>query len=507
MKDLRGYNQMNMDSIRYQLPNFIDKDKVLKVFDEVIASRIRDTDFEEMYKEGGRPPVSPRLLAILTLLQVMEKLPDRQAMRNLTNRIDWKYILDLPLEHEGFSFQLLNKFRNRLLESGKARLVFDKILEELKERELIKAKGYQRLDSTCVLADIKSLTRVELICETLRLSCEDILENINRIKDFKISRICNQYIDPVRIYGKSQDERDAMLKQAGKDMQVLSEFVSRIDKLKDLESSKTLIQVFDQNFEIKDQKIKLIEKATGKDHICSPHDPEARFGSKHKKIGYKAQVTESLDEKGKPGYITDIEVENLANSDSGKAEEAIKRLEEKDLKPKKIYTDSGYSSGTSIKNCEQEEVGLHAPVKGKGNSVELNPEETEASCQAGKKSERVRKEANGRITAFFKREDCLNCPFKEECKSKINRKSGKRIRFQKDYSYIQSRREEQKTPEFKQEMMRRNSLEGTISALKRAYGMMRARYRGMEKTALQFYFSAACFNIKRLSFAFAQVNA
>jgi hypothetical protein len=54
------------------------------------------------------------------------------------------------------------------------------------------------------------------------------------------------------------------------------------------------------------------------------------------------------------------------------------------------------------------------------------------------------------------------------------------------------------TEEFKQEMRRRNGIEGTQSELVRAYGLRRARYRGKAKVRLQNYLIGAACNIRRL---------
>jgi transposase len=54
------------------------------------------------------------------------------------------------------------------------------------------------------------------------------------------------------------------------------------------------------------------------------------------------------------------------------------------------------------------------------------------------------------------------------------------------------------TDAFKQEMRRRNGIEGTQSELVRAYGLRQARYRGKAKVRLQNYFIGAACNIRRL---------
>ena len=51
---------------------------------------------------------------------------------------------------------------------------------------------------------------------------------------------------------------------------------------------------------------------------------------------------------------------------------------------------------------------------------------------------------------------------------------------------------------FKQEMHRRNGIEGTQSELVRGYGLRQARYRGEAKVRLQNYLIGAACNIRRL---------
>ena len=65
------------------------------------------------------------------------------------------------------------------------------------------------------------------------------------------------------------------------------------------------------------------------------------------------------------------------------------------------------------------------------------------------------------------------------------------------HTILQNRRWEMKTPEFKEEMKKRNAIEGTQSELVRAHGARRARYRGRGKVKLQFYLIGAACNVKR----------
>ena len=66
-----------------------------------IAHKIKLEDFEEMYKEGGRPPISPKVLLLVLIMQFIERLSDRAAADNLRFRIDWKISLNLELDFRG----------------------------------------------------------------------------------------------------------------------------------------------------------------------------------------------------------------------------------------------------------------------------------------------------------------------------------------------------------------------------------------------------------------------
>ena len=82
-----------------------------------------DGDFVALFSPQGQAGESPAILAIVTVLQYMEGLTDRQAAEGVRSRIDWKYLLGLPLTDPGFHYSLLSPFRDRLLEGGKEALL------------------------------------------------------------------------------------------------------------------------------------------------------------------------------------------------------------------------------------------------------------------------------------------------------------------------------------------------------------------------------------------------
>jgi Transposase domain (DUF772) len=112
--------------------------------------------------------LSPFHLALVTILQFLEGLSDRNAANTVRGRIDWKYLLCLELENPGFDYSVLCEFRSRLFEGGAEHRLFEKVLSILREQKLVKDRTFQRTDSTDVLAAVGDLNRLERVVETLR---------------------------------------------------------------------------------------------------------------------------------------------------------------------------------------------------------------------------------------------------------------------------------------------------------------------------------------------------
>src|ERR687893_2549 len=134
----------------------------------------RDEEFRRFYPARGQPGLAPWRLALITVLQFLEHLSDRQAADAVRARIDWKYALGLELTDPGFPFSVLAEFRARLVAGRAEHLLLDRMLERFKARGLVKARGKQRTDSTHVLAAVHDLNLLELVAETLRAALDDL---------------------------------------------------------------------------------------------------------------------------------------------------------------------------------------------------------------------------------------------------------------------------------------------------------------------------------------------
>ena len=118
---------------------------LLKLRDE-LGGIFRDEDFADLFPKPGQPGLPPWRLALVTVLQFRENLPDRQAAEAVRARIDWKYLLGLELDDPGFDHSVLCEFRARLLEGGAGERLLHRLLEVCQARGLLKARGRQRTE-------------------------------------------------------------------------------------------------------------------------------------------------------------------------------------------------------------------------------------------------------------------------------------------------------------------------------------------------------------------------
>ena len=146
---------------------------LLKLRDE-LGAIFADADFADLFPRLGQPGLPPWRLALVTILQFREDLPDRRAAEAVRARIDWKYLLGLELADPGFDHSVLCEFRSRLLEGGAEERLLQKLLDACWARGLLKARGRQRTDATHVLAAIRTLNRLELVGETLRAALNEL---------------------------------------------------------------------------------------------------------------------------------------------------------------------------------------------------------------------------------------------------------------------------------------------------------------------------------------------
>lgn len=261
-----------------------------------------DEQFASLFSERGQPAFSPWRLALISIMQFVEDLSDRQAAEAVRGRIDWKYLLGLELEDAGFNYSVLSEFRQRLLNGGLEQELLDTMLSVLAEHDLLKKRGKQRTDSTHVVAAIRNLNRLETIGETMRATL-NILATVapDWLQQFAPPEWYDRYearIEESRLPRKKK-ERTAWVNAVGNDGIYLLTSIYQSEThpwLWEVPAVQMLRQVWIHQFyhldgELKLRRAKNLPPASIR--FDSPYDPEAHYGTKRQThwTGYKDSVS------------------------------------------------------------------------------------------------------------------------------------------------------------------------------------------------------------------------
>ena len=169
--------QLNLFGLAAQSERLFKAEDPYRLFWEKIYPRLagsRDQLAACYCEDNGRPGIEPVVLLGVSILQFMERVPDREAIQRLRYHLGWKLALGQELWGEEFHPTVLVRFRRRLIEQEQGRLGFDLVLEGLRQEGLLKEGRRQRIDSTHVLGLVARMSEMECIRETLRLAMEEI---------------------------------------------------------------------------------------------------------------------------------------------------------------------------------------------------------------------------------------------------------------------------------------------------------------------------------------------
>jgi transposase len=515
---------------------------------------LSDEDFAAAFGTRGRPGWSPSRLALVTILQRAENLTDRQAAEAARTRMDWQYLLGLPLDDPGFDHTVLPEFRARLAEAGLEQVALDALLERLAADGLVKAGGRQRADSTHVVAAVAALNRLELAGESVRAALEALaaahpawLEQRICVPDFT-----RRYGTPMTSWRPpaSRAQRDELAIAYARDGYALLDAVHGPQApawLREIPAIDVLRRVLVQNYTRTitsggREVIKRREKEPGGDglppghmRIASPYDTDARWGVKREEfwLGYKLHITETCDDAppcscpagpddqhGKgcahmvfPNLITGVATTDATVTDNQMTSVIHDDLARKNLMPGRHYLDSGYlSAAVVVTALATWGVALIGPLladtsaqarAGHGYAradFTIDYDTKTVTCPQGKTSASwtpCTQRGQAAAVATFSSADCGPCPARAQCTTSSKKRRQLTV-LPRDLAEAQATaRTTGKTIPFQADYARRAGVEGTMHQAA-SHGARRARYRGLPKTRLDHAYMACALNLLRL---------
>lgn len=493
---------------------------------DVLGTIYVDEAFADLFSSTGRPAEAPWRLALVSVLQYVEDLSDRQAAEAVRARIDWKYLLGLELTDPGFDFSILTDFRARLIAGQAEQRIFERLVSRLSEGGWIKKRGIQRTDSTHVLAAVRRLNRLELLGETLRATLNAVAEEepdwLQAWVPLDWFERYSGRIEEWRIPSAKQ-KQDLLMHQIGQDGSRLlteiwnEEAPAHLQQLAAVEGlRRTWMQQFFWNAEGQLQVRNKDDLPPAHLTIRSPYDPEAHYGHKRDLswYGYKVHFSETCDED-LPHLITHVLTTDATETDIEQTEAIHQALAERSLLPQTHLMDAGYVDAGVILASEQHyEVALVGPVSQNNQwqakaaqgydlaSFELDWDAQQATCPQGKQSvkwtERRDQHGHPKVAIRFGLQDCRCCPVRSLCTRSPHAPRILAVRHQSEHETLRQARAREKGEEFRTLYAQRSGIEGTHSQAVRALGLRRTRYFGLAKTGLAHVFTAAALNLLRL---------
>ena len=509
------------------------------MFQARALSLIDENRFADMYcEDNGRPNRAVQTVLGVLLLKDMFNLTDEEALENLEFNLLWHHALRLTLEEAHLPQKTLHNFRHRLMTHDIGQIAFcettDRILQALGIRT-----GRQRLDSTHIMSNIATLTRLGLFCETIRLFLRRLGRRHPELNDLIPERLVRRYL---KEEGEATNYEDTRSDAGRRRLGVCARDLYRlIDKLREtvaeeLEEYRLLERLLHEQChvgrhddgrpeegddDVGEGKVPITLKSPKEispDSLQSPYDIEVTY-SGHKGKGYEVQVAETCDRENQTQIITYVEVTPSCESDVVVPLPLLDTLNKRDIQPDELFADTTYGSGRNAIEAEFQGTVLISPVAGpvtdKADKAESDATrkltaadfqidvtaDKPAVCPAGHEAVEEYEEegAPERVLLRFTREVCQACSLRPRCPVKFSTELGVYVlTVDLIQMNIGQRRKLEASGEFQKRYAVRAGIEGTNSELKRAHGLGHLRVRGGCRVRLAVYLKALACNIKRM---------
>src|SRR5260370_2029996 len=462
-------------------------------------------------------------MALVTVLQALENLSDRQAAEMVRGRLDWKYALSVTLDDQGFDASILVEFRQRLLEHGREDRLLEPILRVCREHGWLKAGGKQRTDATFVLANVRGLSSLESVGESLRATLNELAEVD---PDWLLGVISPDWFDryvhrfELQRFPKGEQAQALLRRQVGEDSWHLLQAAMdehAPQQVRDCPSLGLLHQVWDQHFECVEGLIGFrdgpaVESA---ERVMYPYETDARASRKRDTewVGYKVHLTETCGEEEEVHLIVQAQITAATEQDVEETMPLLGDLQARDLVPEVRLVDSGYVSGEVLADHAELGIALVSPLKQEGgwqhetgyglSAFQVDWQQQQVRCPQGQLSQNWCPGRHNRgeevIRVSFSAVTCQACPVKALC-TKREKHKGRILTLspQPVHEARQRRRAEQRATAFQERYALRAGIEGTISEGARSHGLRRARHSGKRDTQLRAKAIAAAINLVRI---------
>lgn len=487
------------------------------VFYREFFCRLDESPFEVLYSDQpSRPNVPVNVLVGLEYLKAGNGWTDEEMYDMYCYDVQVRYALGMRQLGEGyFDLRTVYYFRERLSrymqETGKN--LMEKAFEQVTD-EQIKAyqlkTGKQRMDSTQVASNIRTMGRLQLLVEVLqrvyRMLSEEEQERYAEEFAPYTQGHAGQYV-----YHLKGEDSDAHLQKIGEVMQRMLEELR--SQYAEHEVYQMFERVFGEHYQVAEQRLKIkTGKELSAESLQSPDDWEATYRHKANQSykGYVANITETCDPENELQLITKVQVASNNVDDAQLMEEAIPELKER-THLETLYTDGGFGSPEADQTLLKEGVEqIQTAIRGRVPSSEkLNLADfkiqqaedgkpTQITCPQGYTVKVQSSSQKKSFVAHFAEDGCGFCPFSAICPARPGTRDPRRhLRFSQSQSNSSQRRRRSQA-HLEEGRNLRAAVEATMREVKHHFPAGKLPVRGKFRMACMMVGSAMVSNVRRI---------
>jgi len=487
------------------------------VFYREFFSRLDETPFAILYADcPSRPNIPVNVLVGLEYLKAGNGWTDEEMFDEFGYNSQVRYALGFRQLGDGdFEPRTLYYFRERLSrymqETGINLL--DQAFEQVTDQQITAyhlKTGKQRMDSTQIASNIRSMSRLQLLVEVLqrvhRMLTEEDQGHYAEVFAPYIQGHAGQYVYHI----KGQDTNEHLQK--------IGEVMQRL--LAELQASYTqepvyqmFERVFGEHYLVEEKVLKTkLDQELSASSLQSPDDLEATYREKNKKHykGYVANLTETCDPDNDLQLVTKVQVAANSVDDAKLMEEALPNLKER-TELKTLYTDGGYGSPSADQTMQDNRVEqIQTAIRGRAPSTErLNLSDfeikqaesgkpTQITCPQGQTVAVHPSSQKKGLVAHFEAEVCQACPFLQKCPAQRGKRDARfHLRFSQQQVNMSQRRRRSQT-HLQEGRNLRAAVEATVRQVKHPFPASKLPVRGRFRVTCMVIGSAMTMNVRRI---------
>ncbi len=437
---------------------------LVKIKENVDFSFVTDAVKHLYDPDKGRRSFPPETMFKILFLEVWANLSDVQVCRELRYNVLYRYFCDIGWDDPVPDDTTLVVFRRRLGQEA-FQALFNRLVDQAREKGYLRGE-WALIDGTKVVAHAAAKNTLSLAREGRKRLLEELAKF-----DAQKAEGLKEYAEPLPD-GDYPTHKELLSAEIARGKEL-------VNKLRGHTELKETIDIYEAILEGKG--------------VSSFSDPDARWGFKKKGepfLGYKVHAV--CEETG---IVTGVKVTPGNESEVDQANELMDDLIARNLKPRRLAGDKGYDSSDLRKNLAEREIRAYVPNRTKKERLQdqgftYDKRSRTLQCQEGKKAIGSTKHQRGGLIFYFSEKDCQRCPRKESCLTKSETRKR---------AYVRPEVFSNRPRGIKRAMRVRRTIERVFGEAKTWHRMVRARYRGLERVAIQVLMTFICLNAKKMA--------